>query len=153
MTYRQIQRLYSNAFDEGVNFYTQRIFNEDETSYAKSSLIGAGIGGTVLGGIARKNNYDISKEGDRLSQKVKELDKKWREQSLDVDGGEREKLYKELRETENKLAKFRADTPELEKKNFKHILKMGGIGLLGGAGLGLGYAYYKNNKNKKSSKS
>lgn len=146
MTYRQ---LYSNAFDDGVNFYTQRIFNEDETSYVKSSLIGAGIGGTILGGIAIKNNHDKFKEGDRLSQKVKELDKKSKGYNLDVDKGEHEKLYKELTETEKKLAKFRADTPELEKKAFKHFLKMGGIGLLGGAGLGLGYAYYKNQKSSK----
>jgi len=197
-----LQKIYSDAFDEGVNFYTQRIFNEDEkTSYGKSSLIGAGIGGTVLGGIARKNNHDKFKERDRLYQRIKELDKKWREHSLDVDETEidklrkklefdkenlpkpqtheeiltrrqklnkledeydkmisklendkreeHEKLYKELTETEKKLTKFHADTPELEKKASKHFLKMGGIGLLGGASLGLGYAYYKNNKKQK----
>ena len=101
-----LQKIYSNAFNEGFDYYTQRIFNEDEkTSYGKSSLIGAGIGGTILGGIARKNNHDKFKERDRLSQRVKELDKKWKEYNLDVDKEEIDKLRKELELQKENLPK------------------------------------------------
>ena len=66
-----LQKIYSNAFDAGVNFYTQKIFNEDEkTSYGKSSLIGAGIGGTAaIGGgiyaLSRNNNNNNNNNNNR----------------------------------------------------------------------------------------
>ena len=76
------ERLYSEAFQDGVNYAVQRMFGGDEEkndgSYLRSSLIGAGLGFGV-GSLFGRNlvGKDTLKEFDSVNKKYQEavLDK------------------------------------------------------------------------------
>ncbi len=90
MTYRQIQRLYSNAFDAGFDFYAQRMFNEDkdkEKERKKKIALGIGLGlgaaGLTAAGIwahrtnkrYKKLKEDLDKTPDiTVNDKMREIE-------------------------------------------------------------------------------
>jgi hypothetical protein len=70
------ERIYSEAFEDGVNYAIQRMFGDDEKnegSYLRSSLTGAGLGfgaGAFLG--RNLVGKDTLKEFDSINKKYQE---------------------------------------------------------------------------------
>lgn len=98
-----IQRLYSDAFDAGFDFYAQKMFNEDKDKERKKKIalgIGLGLGaaGLTAAGIwAHRTNKRYKKLKEDL------------EKTPDVT-----KLNDKLREIEEQKAKIMAELQEKE---------------------------------------
>lgn len=105
-----LQKIYSNAFDEGFEFYAQRMFNEDKEKERKRKIalgIGLGLGaaGLTAAGIwAHRTNK-------RYKKLKEDLDK-----TPEVVNGEMKKLNDKMREIEEQKAKIIAELNEKGKK-------------------------------------
>lgn len=104
-----LQKIYSNAFDEGFKFYAQRMFNEDkdkEKERKRKIALGIGLG---LGAAGLTAAGIWTHRTNKRYKKLKEdLDK-----TPEVVNGEMKKLNDKMREIEEQKAKIIA---ELNKK-------------------------------------
>lgn len=103
-----LQKIYSNAFDEGFEFYAQRMFNEDKEKNVKKKIalgIGLGLGaaGLTAAGIW------THRTNKRYKKLKKDLDK-----TPEVINGEMKKLNDKMREIEEQKAKALAELQERE---------------------------------------
>lgn len=112
-----LQKIYSNAFDEGFEFYAQRMFNEDkdkEKERKRKIALGIGLGlgaaGLTAAGIwTHRTNKRYKKLKD-------DLDK-----TPDVINGEMKKLNDKMREIEEQKAKALAELQE--KEGWKSVME------------------------------